>query len=87
VTIGSQLDAATTLLAAAGVDARLVVQNRTVLNGTDDAITSQLRSLVTRLLRERPSRCAIDLDGSPGRPTLRVAVLDSTNPTSNGGRQ
>jgi two-component system, NarL family, sensor histidine kinase DesK len=87
VTIRSQLDAATTLLAAAGVDARLVVHDRTVLNVTDDAITSQLRSLVTRLLREGPSQCAIDLDGSPGRLTLRVAVLDSTNPSSNGGHQ
>jgi two-component system sensor histidine kinase DesK len=85
VTTRSQLDAASILLAAAGVDARLVVQDRTLLSVTDDAITSQLRSLVTRLLREGPSQCAIELDGSPGRPTLRVAVPDSTNPSSNGG--
>ena len=88
VTIRSQLDAATTLLAAAGVDARLVVQDRTLLNVTDDRVTSQLRAIVARLLREGPSQCAIDLAGSPGGPTLRVAVVDSTNPCSNdGGRR
>jgi two-component system, NarL family, sensor histidine kinase DesK len=82
VTMRSQLDAATTLLVAAGVDTRLVVHDRALLNVTDDSVTSQLRSLVARLLREGPSQCAIELDGSPGSPTLRVAVLDSTNPSS-----
>jgi two-component system sensor histidine kinase DesK len=85
VTVRSQLDAATTLLAAAGVDARLVVDDPALLSVTDDGVTSQLRSLVARLLREGPARCAIELDGSPGSPTVRVAILDANRALARDG--
>jgi two-component system, NarL family, sensor histidine kinase DesK len=85
-TTRSQLDAATTLLAAAGVDAQLVVDDPALLNLIDDRVTLQLRSLVARLLRDGPSRCAIEIEGAPGSATVRVAMLDaSKTPAVDGG--
>jgi two-component system, NarL family, sensor histidine kinase DesK len=85
VTVHSQLDAATTLLAAAGVDAQLVVEDAALLSVMDDRVTSQLRSLVARLLRDGPSRCAIELEGAPDNPTVRVAILDATKARARDG--
>ena len=80
VSVGAELDAARTLLDAAGVTSRLVVTDNRLLDSTDPGSRSAVRSAIALAFRdELLSRCVIEITrGEAG--ALRVLVSPDSAP-------
>lgn len=73
VLLRSELDTAITLLAAAGIDSRVVVGDPELLETVDERLKTALRDGIAGLLQDRRARtCAITMSAECGR--IRLAV-------------
>jgi two-component system sensor histidine kinase DesK len=76
-TVRAELEAALTLLAAAGIQARVAVANDRALDAVDARSQSVLRAIVVRVLAEEPlSRCVIRVDWNHGELMASVLAED-----------
>jgi two-component system, NarL family, sensor histidine kinase DesK len=73
VSLRAELDTAATLLAAAGIEARVVLAGRDLPDTVEETLRSGLRSAVARLLRDETTKaCVITVVQSNGRVRLEL---------------